>query len=347
MLHGLPQILIVRLSAIGDVVRVLPALEVLRHAFPNAQIDWAVEPRAESVISGHPHLDEVLVFERGESSRRSVGDFFKFCRLIRSRRYDMVFDFHGILKSGLIARYSGAADRYGFSRGRARELSWLASNHRKRLGRVVLTRMEENLRLCELAAPRMEVTEFPCHVPHEVQGEVEEYFEASFPGGKWVVAMHVGMDRPEKRWPVEHFAALSDMLLADGRFDVVLTWGPGQADQGKAVLDLARRKPGVAPEMPSLKHYMWLVRCAHLYFGGDTGPMHIASAMGTPVVAVFGGTDPARHEPMREPFEVLTGPADSGKGFDKRNGARRLDAITPEAAYDSCVRVALAAREAG
>ena len=117
--------------------------------------------------------------------------------------------------------------------------------------------------------------------------------------------------------------------LADGRFDVLFTFGPGQSDQADAILAKTRRAPQLAPKMPSLKHYMWLVHCSQLYFGGDTGPMHLASAMGTPVVAVFGGTDPVRHSPMREPFTVLMGKEGMGEAG--------VEGIGAEEAYDACV----------
>ena len=98
-----------------------------------------------------------------------------------------------------------------------------------------------------------------------------------------------------------------------------------------------RRNPIVAPETADLKHYAWLIHRADLYFGGDTGPMHVASAMGTPVVAVFGGTDPAKHHPLRKPSEVLYTPPDAEGG--PCDAQERLEAITPEMAYDACVRV--------
>jgi len=157
-----------------------------------------------------------------------------------------------------------------------------------------------------------------------------------------VVAMHIAVEREEKRWPVELFAGLVDLLLADGRFEVLLTYGPGQRADAHRVAAKAHRAPHIAPETPDLKHYAWLVYRADLYFGCDTGPMHIACAMGTPVVAVFGGTDPAKHAPWRVPHEVLY--VDDRGGADgppnRATAAQRLAQITPEAAYQACVRMA-------
>ena len=291
MAEGSPRILVIRLSAIGDVVRVLPAVHVLRDAFPDARVDWAVERKSADILDGHPALDHVVVFERPQGAMNAARAFLRFCRDIRQTRYDVVLDFHGIGKSGMIAAFSGAAKRYGFSRPRSQEVSYLFTNHKVKLPSSRLNRVEENLRLVEALVPEHDWPNVAIHVREEVQESVDRFFDEAFEGAKRVVAVHVPVDRPEKQWPVEHFAELGDLLLADGRFDVMLTWGPGQYGIIRKVLKAMRRNPVVAPETPDLKHYAWLVNRSSLYFGGDTGPMHIAAMMGTPVVAVFGGTD--------------------------------------------------------
>lgn len=344
MLNGIPRILIIRLSAIGDVVRVLPALRCLREAFPDGQIDWVVEPKSLDIVSGHPDLDRVLVFDRSHNFVDSVRAFRDMCRLIRTNRYDMIVDFHGILKSGLMTGVSGAKDRYGFARPRSQEASYLFTNHKTRLGPEIVNRIHENLALCDQFRPGFKSLDVTMYVPDDVQEEVEAYFEESFDGDKRVVAMHVPVDRPEKQWPYEYYARLSDELIADGRFEVALTWGPGQLDEVHRVADMCTRSPVIAPEMESLKHYIWFIQCADLYFGGDTGPMHIASAAGTPIVAVFGGTDPRQHEPLRMPYEILTAEkhGEDTRGLSKLAGAEKLRRILPETAYDMCVKLATA-----
>jgi len=335
MINGVPRILIVRLSAIGDVVRVLPALHALREAHPNAQIDWAVERKSAAVIEGHHALDQVLVFERSEGARQSIGAFWKLCKQIRANRYDIVLDFHGLFKSGMISATAGVVDRYAFARPRAKEASYLFANHRVKLPSHDLNRVEENLLLTDALCARPKNLSSSVFVPLDVQQEVNAYFEETFDGGKLVVAMHVPVEREEKQWPIENYAILADHLLADGRFEVLLTWGEGQYDLVQQVVRGTRRNPVIAPQTPDLKHYSWLVHRADLYFGGDTGPMHIAAAMDTPVVAVFGGTDPAKHGPYQRPCEILycDEPGLSAE--------QRLARITPDMAYEACVRFAV------
>lgn len=346
MLNGIPRILIIRLSAIGDVVRVLPALECLREAHRHAQIDWVVESKSAAVLADHPSLDRVLVFERGQGKRENIRRFWALMKQIRASRYDMVLDFHGILKSGLLMGWSGARERYGFAPPRAQEWSWIGANRRTRLAGTRLNRIEENLLLCESVAPRLEGLEAHIHVPEEVQDEVGAFWEGAFDGGKRVVVLHVPVDRPEKQWPLEHFAALGDMLDADGRFDVLLSWGPGQYEAVQQVARMARRNLEVAPETVTLKHYAWMVHHAALFVGGDTGPMHIASAMGVPVIALFGGTDPAKHGPYREPSLCMyaDGPAEAWQPADLAEAQARLRRLTPETVYDACVQMLAGSR---
>lgn len=336
MIDGSPRILIIRLSAIGDVVRVLPALHTLRDAYPTARVDWAVEAKSAGILEGHPGLDTILVFERPPEFVKAARAFLAFCKRIRDERYDILADFHGIFKTGMMAAFSAAPLRYGFARPRAQEGSYLFTRQRAKVPRDTLNRVQENLRLCELMCPASQSKDVLIYVPPEVQDDVNEFFESEFDGGKLVVAMHVPVDRPEKQWPLEYFAELLDALLADGRFEVLLTWGPGQFASIEQVLVRARRHPVIAPETADLKHYAWLAHRADLYFGGDTGPMHIAWAMGTPVAAVFGGTNPAQHAPHRGPCEILYEQAEG----EKLSAIERLRRVTPEMAYDACVRLA-------
>lgn len=341
MINGLPRILIIRLSAIGDVVRVLPALHALRDLYPNAQIDWAVERKSADIVTGNPAVDRVLIFERPEGAWKSTMEFTEFCAQVRASRYDIVIDFHGLLKSGLIMRASGAKKRYAFAPPRSQEMSHLFATDTVKLVSSRMNRIEENLELCKLLGARRHTLDVVIDVPEEVQDEIDAFFDETYHGAKKIAVLHAPVERPEKQWPIPYFAALSDLLESDGRFEVLLTYGPGQREVAEDVQRLAKRNPMIAPGMPDLKHLAWLAQRADVFFSGDTGPMHIASAMGTPVVAVFGGTDPAQHAPLRQPSEALyAGPERRAKPIDTVNGPGYLALITPAMAYDACVRMA-------
>ena len=183
MINGVPLILIVRLSAIGDVVRVLPALHALRNRYPNAQIDWAVEQKSYEIISGHPALDQIHVFERGEGILSNLGAFMAFAKIIRDAKYDWVIDFHGILKSGLLTRMSGAKKRYGFARPRSQEFSFLSTNIKVPLVSKFMNRIEENLELCKTLEAKVHSLDVVIDIPEDVEDSIDAYFqEAQFTG---------------------------------------------------------------------------------------------------------------------------------------------------------------------
>jgi lipopolysaccharide heptosyltransferase I len=342
MRHGVPRILIIRLSAIGDVIRVLPALHALRDLHPHAQIDWAVEPKAAAILEDHPALDQLHLFDRTGTAMEQARKFKDFCARLRAERYDIVLDFHGILKSGVMARATGAKLRYGFAPPRAQEMSHWFINRKVKLPRARMNRMEENLALCRAVGAEWHGLDVHIEIPEEIEDEVHDFLEAAFDAGKQLVVVHAPVDRPEKQWPLTHFSALCDLLLADGRFEVLLTCGPGQRAVAQAVCDASLRKPVLAPELPTLKHLAAVLKAAGLFFGGDTGPMHLASALGVPVVAVFGGTDPTLHAPLRLPSAVLDGgPQPRPRAVDTVHGATWLAGITPDQAYAACISVLL------
>lgn len=345
MLNGVPRILIIRLSAIGDVVRVLPALHALRDLYPTAQIDWIVEPKSAAIVEGHPALDQVLLFERTDSFMEAARAFQAVSRTVRQNKYDIVLDFHGILKSGLLMKASRAKKRLGFAPPRSQEMSHLFANERVDLPSQRMNRIEENLALARALGAKLHSLDVVIEVPHDAEDDVDVYLEDAFHADKRLVLVHAPVERPEKQWPLDHYARLCDMLAADGRFEVLLTWGPGQLEVAQTVAQMSRRKPLIAPETPDLKHFAALAARAGLFVGGDTGPMHIASAMGTPVAAIFGGTDPAKHGPLRQPHEVLyAGPEPFPGDMSLAEAQTYLNAVLPEQAYDACLRAAFPTR---
>lgn len=342
MQNGVPRILLIRLSAIGDVVRVLPALHALRDAYPHAQIDWAVESKSSDIVQEHLCLDNVLVFKRSKDGiLDNTRAFRAFCKQIREQRYDIAIDFHGIIKSGWILKASRAPRRLAFAPPRSREMSHLFATEKIPLLSRNMNRIEENLELVKPLGAKRHTLDVSLVVPDEVQENVEQYLAETFHSAKLLAVLHAPVDRPEKQWPLSYFAELSDFLLADGRFDVLLTYGPGQQEIASVVHDLCRRKPEIAPLAPDLKHYMGLVQHADLFFGGDTGPMHIASAMNVPVAAVYGGTSPVKHSPLRPPYEVLyAGPEPfPERAVSLEDATAYLANVTPEQAYQACIRL--------
>jgi lipopolysaccharide heptosyltransferase I len=306
---GIERILIIRLSAIGDVVRALPAVNALRSEFPKVHIAWVVEEKALDILAWQPEIDETIVFQRKRWKKgilnpltfsRTVGEICGFVRELRSKHWDIALDFHGILKSGLISFVSGAKERVGFARGYCKEWNHLFNNRRVIPGSSRMSRFERNFVLLDFLGVDGGRRDANIRVSQEDVEYVDRFFrdngqEISLP----IVAIHPGTSpkTPYKRWATAHYSELADRLVEELKASVLLTWGPGERPMVDEVRRQMQRRSLVAPETRSLKQLAEILRRCTIYVGSDTGPMHIASLVGTPVVGIYGPTDPVVNAP--------------------------------------------------
>jgi lipopolysaccharide heptosyltransferase I len=298
------RILVIRLGAIGDVVRTLPAAAGLRASWPRAHLAWLVEPAAASVLRGQPWLDEVIVFPRaalGAALRRgrlvtAIRLARGFASELRAGRFDLVVDFHAILKSGLLAWLSGSKRRVSYARPFAREgAAWFAT-HRARLSPPKQSRFDRNEALLRFLASGAELPARPLHVPTAALERIDE----ALGDVRGPVVIHPGTSdaTPYKRWTAAGYASVARALAADG-VPCVVTSGPAESDRemAAAVLAAAGGAARPAPATPTLLDLAALFARSRLYLGADSGPMHVASAVGTPVVQLLGPTDPVENAP--------------------------------------------------
>jgi heptosyltransferase I len=282
----------VRLSSIGDVVHTLPALAALHRA--GWQAGWIVEPAARALLAGHPLLTGV--FDAPPARAFGLAAVRTTIRDLRAARFDAALDFQGLWKSALWTRASGAARTLGFDRASRREPSsaWLVREHASppaSAGHVI----DKNLALLgSLGIEAVGAREFP--LP-SLDAEIARVGEALGRAGLSAFAiLNPGGGWAGKLWPPESFGALARGLAALGLASLV-SYGPGEeslADRVVAASGDAARKAFPT----TLLEYVALARRAHLVIAADTGPLHLACAVGTPVVALFGPTDPARNGPF-------------------------------------------------
>ena len=308
------RILIIRLSAIGDVVRTMPCLAVLRRNFPSAKITWLVEEKSRDLLDGQPELDELIVFPRtvwvaGLARGRwwAVGkEVVGFVRRLRQERFDLIIDFHGILKSGLISMMSGAGVRVGFEKGFCKEWNYLFNNWRVSLPRERLSRFERNLRLLEGVGLGTEDCRIRLSVSNEDRRYAHDFLQRNgLLGQSPLVALHPGTSERThyKRWFPEAYARVADGLVEKLGASIIVTWGPGERETAEKVVSLMK-SPGILSCLTrSLKQLASIYANCQLYVGADTGPMHVASLMGVPVVGIYGPTDPVVNAPYPDtPF---------------------------------------------
>ncbi len=282
------RFLAVRLSSLGDIVHTLPAVAALRESFPDARIDWVVEHKWSALLQGSPVVNEVIALDR--SSWRALGSCIG---RLRAARYTCALDFQGLYKSAVLAFLSGTRRRVGLARQFARE-GGAALFYTERVSPPAGHIVEQILALAESIGARRAASPFPLRVPAEAEADMNRRLAASglrdffvlSPGGGW----------RGKRWPAERYGALYRELARRHGWRGVVNCGPGEDELAEAVCRAA------APEEPvrfstDLPQLMALLRRARIVIAGDTGPLHLAVALGTPVVGLYGQTDPKRNGP--------------------------------------------------
>jgi heptosyltransferase I len=320
------SLLIVRLSAMGDIIHTLPAAAALRQAFPRATLGWLIEerwaellctlryPRSGPCSAQRPLVDRVHTvnlaeWRRAPFSFNTVQQIATGLSQLRGIRYDAVIDFQGAVRSALLARWSGAPVVFGDVQPRENAASMFYS--RKVLCKSNGTHViEQALELAE-AVEAASLSGTPFNGPGQVQ-QPEVEFPVDPDAGKKMasltadmgdfIILNPGAGWGAKRWPAERYGQVAKELAKDG-FTSLVNYGPGEEDLAVAVETSSQ---GAARKIScSISELTALTRRASAFIGGDTGPMHLAAALKIPVVAVFGPTNPARNGPFRTQSIVL------------------------------------------
>jgi lipopolysaccharide heptosyltransferase I len=284
-----PRILIVRLSAIGDVIHGLPVLCALREAMPNAFIGWVVESRCAGVLEGHPALDALVQAPRGwlASPRRVAG----LGRRLRSLRFDMAIDLQCLTKSAIAAWLSGAPRRLGKMGEHGRELSQWFHNELVDVGGThVIEHYLQMLRPLGITSPAVR---FDLPERAEDARTAESFLHTSGLARGGFAVLNPGAGWPSKVWPAERYGELARHLLAAHGLSSVAVWGAAaERPLAETIVAMSRGAAQLSPAT-SLGELAALARRAALFIGSDTGPMHLAVAVGTPTISMHG---PSRAE---------------------------------------------------
>ncbi|HBY61942.1 MAG TPA: hypothetical protein DEH78_19150 [Solibacterales bacterium] len=274
------DILVVRLGAMGDILHALPAVATLKHSHPRSRVSWAVDPKWAPLLEGNPFVDEVLPL-----ARKSLRDVARAWKLLRSRPFDLAIDFQGLLQSALVASAARPDRIVGFHHSQVRERAaafFYSACVAARSAHVV----DRNVELAVAAGAANVIHAFPIP-PGAPEGTLpEDGFVLASPFAGWAA----------KQWPLEHYAALAQELDRMG-LRLVLN-GPPEARETLAAGRAITHCSGLA----GLIH---ATRRATAVVGVDSGPLHLAAALGKPGVAIFGPTDPARNGPYGGTFTVL------------------------------------------
>jgi len=278
--------LVVRLGALGDVVHAVPAVAALRVAFPTARIDWLVEAKHRAIVDLVTVVDRAVILERP-----NIAGWTAAVRAMRQVAYDVAIDLQGLMKSAVLARASGARRVVGFSIWHLREKTarpFYSDAHEAEGGHVIA----KNLRLLHAVGVQDDTVRFPLAdvrstALDELRSRVNGRFALINAGAAW----------PNKRWPPRAFGELAAFIRDACGLTPVVLWGPGEESLAGEVVATSSGSAIVAPRT-TVNDIVALAREADLVVSGDTGPLHIATAVGTPTVSIFGPTDPDRNGPF-------------------------------------------------
>jgi heptosyltransferase-1 len=277
-----PRILVVRLGAMGDIIHALPAVASLKHGFPGARVTWVVEPRWAPLLDANPFVDRVTPLRRG-TARGILASW----REIRSEGYDFAVDFQGLIKSAVTAACARPTRIFGFHRSEARERA-AALFYSDEVSSASVHVVDRNLDLAAAAGATAALRVFPLP-PGAPEGEL--------PHGDFVLASPLAGWR-RKQWPLAYYGALAARLRGELGMALVLD---GPASAAGELGEVA----GAERHFSGLRGLIYATRRAAAVVGVDSGPMHLAAALGRPGVAIFGPTDPARNGPYNSRMRVL------------------------------------------
>jgi lipopolysaccharide heptosyltransferase I len=311
------NVAIVKLSSLGDVVHALPVAAALRARLPHGRVTWVAERREAALLWGNAAIDDVAIADtrgwrrwRGlKTGMRAALDMWMVFRQLRARRFDVALDLQGNIKSGLLTAATGAAIRIGFGARYCREpLNALFTNHRIEPPAAARHIVDQHLAL--LGALGIVAPSASFWLPSDpTAAEAMERFFAGhgLKAGDRVVALNPGAGKDAKRWPAARFAELARRLRAEVGATVLVVWGPKEVSRAQAIVEAARIAGAILAPPTDLHALLALLRRVRVMVAGDTGPLHLAAALGLACVGLYGPTDPVRNGPYGPGHRIVCG----------------------------------------
>jgi lipopolysaccharide heptosyltransferase I len=286
------SVLIVKLGSLGDIIHAIPAAAAIRRAFPQARIDWLADVRHRELVELVPVVDRRILVDTGV-----VSSVLETVRELRRARYDAALDLQGLLKSAVLTRLSGAKRVVGFPQELLRERA-ARMFYKETAGEPAPHVIDKNLSMLKALGIRVPDVEFPLD-DRRPQAADEARSRLGLTAGKRFALINPGAAWPNKRWPPVYFAEVARALSTRYGLRSLVLWGPGEEQIAQDIVTASDGAAAVSPPT-RIADLVSLAKAAALMISGDTGPMHIAGAVGTPIIGIFGPTDPQRNGPWGE-----------------------------------------------
>ncbi len=338
------KILLIKLGSIGDVVNTLPFVNALKRGWPETELAWLIEPKSYPIVEGHRSVDRFFVFQRDKKwsgVKEALAE-------IRAFRPDLVIDLQRILRSSFFTYFSRCPRRLGFDRGRSKEGSWLFTNRKVSPSDPGRHMVLQYLEFADYLGLSPSEIEFDIPLSEADRRGAEGLLPPAFLQSGFI-ALNLGAAKPANRWPPARWIELAELIARGSPYSVVLTGGPQDEQAGEEcrkgaalgdrLIDLTGRT--------ALKGLAAVFSRAEAVVSGDTGPLHIASALGRMTIGLFGPADPRRTGPFNYLDLVVTSGVDC-RPCGKRNCIpnRCLEEITAARVFESLSRAIEDARKA-
>jgi len=337
------NILIVKLSAMGDVIHTLPSLSALRRIYPEAHITWVVEEAAADLVKNHPYLDAVLIsgrkswrknFRNGQF-KKPLQEMSSFIKNLRQRHYDLVIDFHGLFKSSMIVFLSGGKRKLGYDS--LQELSGLFLNEKipEDMNKHAVDRY---LDFPRYLGAKVDRAQFVLPSDKEAEEQMQNLLRKYYLEDKIFIAINPVALWETKLWNNEKFARLADLINDELQMKVVFTGS--EKEPIEKITSLMTNKGINLGGQTSLLELACLYKKAQMVISTDSGPMHLAAAVETPVIALFGPTDPARTGPYGAGHNIIKAELSCNPCFLKKCSTRKCMAdISPQQVFAAVKKI--------
>ena len=329
--------MIMKPSALGDIVLALPALSALRRSFPNARISWLVRPEFAPLIENHPDLDEIILFDRkllgkALSSAKAFGALYSLIRQLRRKKFDAVFDFQGLFRTAIFTWLSGCKKRYGSAN--ARELAHFFYTDKIEHNSQCIHLVDLYLKIVKAAGAKELDVRFDIPSSRTDLDSVKKLLQSNnIIPGKYIVFIP-GSAHEDKCWPAERFAELADKISSKYNYPIIAVGAYSERNKAEEINNLAKAEVINFAGHTSLKELIELLRLAKLVVSNDTGPGHIASALGVPLVMMYSWSNPARISPYNRPeCMVAREPFTRGLDIKSTNPNHSITNITVEEVF--------------
>ena len=341
MIQQPKNILIIKPSARGDIVLALPALSALKKSFPQAKVSWLVRPEYADLLRGHPDLDEIILFDRKRlskwwCSRDSFNSLRLLVKQLRAGQFDLVFDFQGLFRTGFLGWMTGSKRRFGTAG--AREFAHLFYTHKVAQDSSCVHLVDYYLRMVSEAGAPQAKPEFKLPEDTASTETVDKLLKSQNVNSGYVVLVP-GAARKEKCWGIWHFSDIADEIAEKFGLSIVATGSQGERVAIEALQELTTTRIANLAGKTSISELIALLKKASLVISNDTGPGHIAAALGAPIVMIFGPTNPARVCPYGRPeCVVAVEPTTRGMKADSYDPKHDIGHITIEQVFEKACK---------